>query len=78
MLINAGVSVFHSETIAMGILIIAGLHDMIKEDNIRSVMETLSSHYQDEFTEQMNKAVKEGKLDKLMENLQDNVSSYLD
>ena len=40
------------------------LHDMIKEDNIRSVMETLRSHYQDEFTEQMNKAVKEGKLDK--------------
>ena len=31
-----------------------GLHDMTKEDHIRSVMETLSDHYQDEFTEQMN------------------------
>ena len=29
-----------------------GLHDMTKEENIRSVMETLASHYQDEYEEQ--------------------------
>lgn len=40
-----------------------GLHDMTKEDNIRSVMETLNSHYRDEFTEQMNEAMKKGILD---------------
>ena len=55
-----------------------GLHDMTKEENIRSVTETLSRHYQDKFTEQMNEAKKKGKLDVFMDHLRDNVSYYLD
>ena len=55
-----------------------GLHDMTKEDNIRSVMGTLSSHYEDEFTEQMNEAMKKGKLKVFMDKLEENADNYLD
>ena len=51
---------------------------MTKEENISQVMETLSSHYRDEFTKQMGEAIKKGKGDEFMGYLDDNVSNYLD
>ena len=54
-----------------------GLHDMTKEENIRSVIEVLTGYYQDEFTEQMNEAMKNGKLEEFLEHFRENVSDSL-